>query len=336
MHSLSPARTRSLSRAAILAVTLLALSGLTASAEFKVGLVLDRGGKDDKSFNTSAYEGATRAKNKLGILLKYVEAPDDNAFEPMLRSFALRDFDLIIGIGFAQKEAIQKVAEQFPQRHFAIVDAQVQAPNVRSLMFQEHEGAYVIGAIAALTSKTGKIGFVGGMDIPLIRRFQMGYEAGAKKVNPEAVVLANFVGVTSEAWNNPPKGKELAVSQYEAGADVIFAAAGASGLGVFDAAEDQKKFAIGVDSNQDWTKPGLILTSMLKRVDEAVFATIADAQAGKFSGGVQWFGLANKGIDYSFDQYNAKILTEPVRQRADELKAEIIAGKIVVPDYYKK
>jgi basic membrane protein A len=322
--------------AALVALTGLVVSFSSALAEFKVGLVLDRGGKDDKSFNSSAYEGATRAKSKLGILLKYVEAPDDNAFEPQLRAFALRDFDLIIGIGFAQKEAIQKVAAQFPKRHFAIVDAQVEAPNVRSLMFQEHEGAYVIGAIAALTSKTGKIGFVGGMDIPLIRRFVMGYEAGAKKINPAITVVANYVGVTSEAWNNPPKGKELAVSQYEGGADIIFAAAGASGVGVFDAAEDKKKFAIGVDSNQDWTKPGLILTSMLKRVDEAIYTTIAEAKAGKFAAGVQWFGLANKGVDYSFDQYNAKILTEAVRKRADELKAEIVAGKIVVPDYYKK
>jgi basic membrane protein A len=306
-----------------------------ASAEFKVGLVLDRGGKDDKSFNSSAYEGATQAKNRLGIFLKYVEAPDDNAFEPMLRAFAQRDFDLIIGVGFAQKEAIKKVAAQFPRCHFAIVDSEVDAPNVRSLMFEEHEGAFVVGAIAAMTSKTGKVGFVGGMDIPLIRRFEMGYEAGAKHVNPQVKVLANYVGVTSEAWNNPPKGKELALSQYEAGADIVFAAAGASGLGVFDAAEEKKQFAIGVDSNQDWTKPGLILTSMLKRVDEAVFATIEEAKAGKFTAGVKRFGLSNKGIDYAADQYNAKILTGPVRKRADELKAQIIAGKIAVPDYYR-
>ena len=314
----------------------MALSLREAPADLKVGLVLDRGGKDDKSFNSSAYEGATRAKSKLGIQLKYVEAPDDNAFEPMLRAFALREYDLIIGIGFAQKEAIQKIAAQFPKRHFAIVDAEVEAPNVRSLMFQEHEGAYLIGAIAAMTSKSGRIGFVGGMDIPLIRRFVMGYEAGAKKINPQISVTANFVGVTSEAWNNPAKGKELAVSQYEGGVDIIFAAAGASGLGVFDAAEDKKKFAIGVDANQDWTKPGLILTSMLKRVDEAVYSTIADSQAGRFAGGIQWFGLANQGVGYSVDQFNEKILTEAVRKRADELKADIIAGKIVVPDYYKK
>ena len=328
-------RRAGLSRATVLFAVGLALTLQPALAEFKVGLVLDRGGKDDKSFNASAYEGATQAKNKLGIFLKYVEAADDNAFEPMLRAFAQREFDLIIGVGFAQKEAIKKVARQFPDRHFAIVDSEVAAPNVRSLMFEEHEGAYVVGAIAALTSKTGKIGFVGGMDIPLIRRFELGYEAGAKRINSQITVLANFVGVTSEAWNNPPKGKELAISQYEAGADVIFAAAGASGLGVFDAAEEKKKFAIGVDANQDWTKPGLILTSMLKRVDEAVFATIAEAKAGKFAGGVKRFGLSNQGVDYSFDQYNAQILSAPVRKRADELKAEIIAGKIAVPDYYK-
>src|SRR5713226_2520652 len=277
-----------------------------------------------------------RAKKEQGITLKYVEASDDNAFEPMLRAFAQKDFDLIIGIGFAQKEPIKKMASQFPQKHFAIVDAQVDAPNVSSLLFEEHEGAYLVGAIAALTSKSGKVGFVGGMDIPLIRRFEMGYEAGAKKANPAVAVLANYVGITSEAWNNPPKGKELAMSQYEAGVDVIFAAAGASGLGVFDAAEEKRKFAIGVDANQDWTKPGLILTSMLKRVDEAVFTTIQEAQAGKFARGVKRFGLANKGIDFSVDEYNEKILTEPVRKRASELKEEIIAGKIIVPDYYKR
>jgi basic membrane protein A and related proteins len=306
------------------------------SAEFKIGLVLDRGGKDDKSFNSSAYEGAMRAKTNLNVTVKYVEATDDNAFEPSMRAFAQRNFDLIIGVGFAQKEATAKVARQYPKTHFALVDAQVEAPNVRSLMFQEHEGAYLVGAIAAMSSKSGKIGFVGGMDIPLIRRFAMGYEAGAKKINPQIGVLANFVGVTSESWNNPPKGKELALAQYDSGADVIFAAAGASGLGVFDAAEERHKFAIGVDANQNWTKPGLILTSMLKRVDEAVFSTIAEARAGKFSGGVKFFGLANKGIDYALDQYNAKILTESVRKRADEIKAEIIAGKITVPDYYKQ
>ena len=328
-------RWRKTAFAAIL-VASLTFSPQTAKAEFKVGLVLDRGGKDDKSFNSSAYAGANEAKKKLGIFLKYVEASDDNGYEPQLRAFAERNYDLIIGIGFAQKEAVKKVAAQFPQSHFAIVDAQVDEPNVRCLLFEEHEGAYLVGAIAAMTSKTGKIGFVGGMDIPLIRRFEMGYEAGAKKINPQITVMANYVGVTSEAWNNPPKGKELGMAQYDAGADIIFAAAGASGLGVFDAAEEKKLYAIGVDANQDWTKPGLILTSMLKRVDEAVSTTIEEAKAGKFSGGIKRFGLANKGVDYSVDEFNAKILTESVRKRADELKQEIMTGTIVVPDFYKK
>jgi len=307
-----------------------------SSAEFKVGLVLDRGGKDDKSFNSSAYEGAMRAKKETGVFVKYVEAADDNQFEPSLRSFAQRDFDLIIGIGFAQREAIKKTALQFPKRRFAIVDAEVDAPNVRCLMFEEHEGAFLVGAIAAMTSRTSKIGFVGGMDIPLIRRFEMAYEAGAKKINPNISVSANYVGITSEAWNNPPKGKELALAQYESGADIIFAAAGASGLGIFDAAEEKKKFAIGVDANQNWTKPGLILTSMLKRVDEAIFTAITEAKSGKFTGGVKRFGLSNKGIDYAVDRYNEKILTDAVRKKAEELKADIIAGKIDVPDYYKR
>ncbi len=319
----------------ILFLAAFVLFGQSVFAEFKVGLVLDRGGRDDKSFNASAYEGAALAKKQLGISLKYVEANDDNAFEPLLRAFAQKDYDLIIGVGFAQKEAIKKIAAQFPQKHFALVDSEVDEPNVRSLMFEEHEGSYVIGAIAAMVNKTGTIGFVGGMDVPLIRRFEMGYEAGAKKINPQIKVLANFCGVTSEAWNNPPKGKELALAQYEGGADIIFAAAGASGFGVFDAAEEKKKLAIGVDSNQDWTKPGLILTSMLKRVDLAVLATIQEAKDGKFTGGLKRFGLADKGVDYSVDQYNEKILPESVRTRADALKADIIAGKIVVPDYYK-
>jgi basic membrane protein A len=174
------------------------------------------------------------------------------------------------------------------------------------------------------------------MDVPLIRRFEMGYEAGAKKINPQIAVTANYVGVTPEAWNNPPRGKELALAQYNAGVDVIFAAAGASGFGVFDAAEEKKKLAIGVDSNEDWVKPGQILTSALKRVDLAVFSAIQDAQNGKFTAGLKRFGLADKGVDYSMDQYNEKLLPESVRQRADALKADIVSGKIIVPDYYKK
>jgi basic membrane protein A len=321
----------------ILTLFLVALFSVTSAyAETKVGLVLDKGGKDDKSFNASAYKGAMDAQQKLKVFVKYVEATDDNAFEPLLRAFAQKDFDLIIGVGVAQAEAIKKVAKQFPMKHFAIIDAEVDLPNVRSLLFEEHEGSFLVGAAAAMTTKTGKIGFIGGMDIPLIRRFEMAYEAGAKKVNPKINVTANYVGVTSDAWNNPPKAKELATSQYNSGVDVIFAAAGASAFGLFDAAEETKKYAIGVDANQNYIKPGRILTSMLKRVDVAVYKACEDVVNNKFKGGFERFGLKNSGIDYAVDQYNEKILPPAVRAKIDVIKTSIMAGQIKVPDYYKK
>jgi basic membrane protein A and related proteins len=325
-----------------LVIGLLALStgAGSASAETKIAIVLDKGGKDDKSFNAAAYQGAMRAKEKFGAFVKYVEATDDNAYETLLRAFAQKDFDLIVAVGFAQADALKKVAPAFPKKNFAIVDSEVNFPNVRSLLFQEHEGSYLVGAIAAMTSKTGKVGFIGGMDIPLIRRFEMGFEAGVKKINPKAKLLSNYIGVTGEAWNNPAKAKELAVNQYNSGADVIYGAAGASNNGLFDAAEERKKLAIGVDSNQDWVKPGFILTSMLKRVDTAVFETakfVHDLKAGEaYKGGTFRFGLANQGIDYSVDEHNSKVLVADVKKRADELKAQIIAGKITVPDFYLK
>jgi basic membrane protein A len=318
-------------------IFLLLFVGCTlAQAEFNVALVLDKGGRDDKSFNAAAYEGATRAQKELGILLKYVETTDDAAVENTMRTFAQKNFDMIVGIGFAQMDAVKKVSAQFPNIKFALVDAEVKGANVRSLLFEEHQGSYLVGALAALKSKTGKVGFVGGMDVPLIRRFQMGFEAGVKKINPKAKVITNYIGVTSDAWNNPAKAKELAITQYSSGADIIFAAAGASNNGIFDAAEDKKAFAIGVDSNQNWVKPGRILTSMLKRVDVAVFKAIADSKAGKFSGGVERFGLNNAGVDYAMDKFNQDLVTDAMKKEVESLKAQIMAGKIQVPDYYLK
>lgn len=301
----------------------------------KVALVLDKGGKDDKSFNAAAYEGATRAEKELGIELKYAEATDNNAIENLHRSFAKKDFDLIIGIGFAQMDAVKKVAAQNPDKKFAIVDGEIHAPNVKSLLFEEHEGSYLVGALAALKSKTAKVGYIGGMDIPMIRRFGMGYEAGVKKINPKATITSNYIGITGEAWNNPAKAKELALSQYNQGVDIIFVAAGASGAGVFDAAEEKKKLAIGVDSNQNWMKPGSILTSMLKRVDVAVFDTIKETKDSKYTAGVVRFGLKNKGVDYSVDKYNEKLIDPESTKKVEALKKEIISGAISVPDYYK-
>ncbi len=302
----------------------------------KVALVLDKGGKDDKSFNTSAYQGVMKAKSELGAFVKYVEAADDNAYESLLRSFAQKDFDIIFAIGVSQAQAVRKVAAQFPKKQFALVDAQVDAANVRSLLFEEHQGSYLVGAAAALASQSGKLGFIGGMDIPLIRRFEMGYEAGAKRINPKAKVTSNYIGITGDAWNNPAKAKELAAAQYEAGVDVIFAAAGASYSGLFDAAEEKKKFAIGVDSNQNGLKPGRILTSMLKRLDVAVFKTCEDVKEGRFKAGTQRYGLEIDGVGYAVDSHNEKILTEPMRKKLEDLKAQIMAGKIKVPDFYAR
>lgn len=320
----------------IFALVLSLASTSAAFANIKVALVLDKGGKDDKSFNAAAFEGANKAKKELGIELKYVEATDDAAIERMIRSFADKKYDLVLAIGFAMAEGVKKVGASHPDAKFALVDAEVNLPNVRSLLFEEHQGSYVVGALAGLMTKSNKVGFLGGMDVPLIRRFQMGFEAGVKKTNPKASVSTSYVGVTADAWNNPAKAKELALAQYQGGADIIFHAAGASGYGLFDAAEDKKKFAIGVDSNQNWVKPGFVLTSMLKRVDVAVFDVIKETKEGKFKGGTLRFGLGNKGIDYAMDQYNDKLVPADVRKKVDAIKADIEKGKITVPDYYKK
>ena len=318
----------------VIAACALILCTAAAGAEFRVGLVLDKGGKDDKSFNAAAFKGASQAEKDLKIKIKTIEATDDNAFEPTLRSLAEKKFDLIICIGFSQADAVRKVSQKYPDRHFVIVDSDVPGPNVKSVMFEEHEGSFLMGAIAALKSKTGRVGFVGGMDVPLIRRFEMGYKAGAEAAVPKIKVSSSFVGVTPDAWNNPPKAKELALAQYNVGADVIFHAAGASGAGVFDAAEQKKLLAIGVDSNQNWVKPGFILTSMLKRVDLAVLNAIKESKDGKFVAGTTRSGLKDGGVDYALDSFNEKLLTPDILARVDGMKKDIIAGKVKVPDYY--
>ena len=309
-------------------------AAVTAAANIKVGLVLDKGGKDDKSFNTSAYEGAMKAQKELGIELKYVEATDNNSLEVLHRNFAQKKYDLIIGVGFAQLDAVKKVSALFPQTQFAIVDGDVSAPNVRALLFEEHEGSFLVGAAAAMKSKTGVVGFIGGMDIPLIRRFQKAYEAGVKHVNPKATVITNYIGVTGEAWNNPAKAKEIALAQIGKKADVVFHAAGASGSGLFDAAAEKNVYAIGVDSNQNWIKPGVVLTSMLKRVDVAVFETIKQANDKKFKAGVVRFGLRDSGVDWAVDANNDKLWSAAEKTKLNELKKQIVAKKVKVPDYY--
>jgi basic membrane protein A len=317
-----------------------------------VGIVFDIGGKDDRSFNAAAWSGVSCAatgklqdgsdcgKPGLGIVLRDVEPGSPVNIEPAMRAFAERNYDLIIGIGFAQAPIMEKVANDYPNIHFAIVDGVSELPNVASLVFKEHEGSYLVGILAAMTTKTGTLGFLGGMDIPLIHRFEKGYEEGALSVNPNIRVIQNYVGVTDTAWNNPGKGKELALAQIAKGADVIFPAAGNSGLGVFDAVEAAGKdqngrathFVIGVDANQNMVKPGYVLTSMMKRVDNAVYQITRDVVNKQFKAGLHVFGLESDGVAYALDDYNRNLLSPEAIRAAEEARRKIISGEIKVTD----
>jgi basic membrane protein A len=301
-----------------------------------VGIVFDIGGKDDRSFNASAWEGVKRAAKDFPIVLRDVEPGDPTSVEPAIRAFAERNYDLVIGVGFEQMPVVERVAKDYPNVNFVIIDGVIDLPNVASLVFKEHQGSYLVGMIAAMKSQTGTIGFIGGMDIPLIHKFETGYEEGARAANPNVVVLANYVGVTPAAWNNPGQGKELAIAQIGKGADVIFTAAGNSGLGAFDAAEQNKKFVIGVDSNQNWVKPGYVLTSMVKRIDNAVYQIVKDRVDGQFKNGVHVYGLENEGVGYAVDQYNEKLIQPEVLQKVEAVKQDIINGKIQVTDAMAK
>ncbi|MSO55645.1 MAG: BMP family ABC transporter substrate-binding protein [Acidobacteria bacterium] len=318
----------------------------------RVGIVFDIGGKDDRSFNAAAWNGVHCAetgtwpdgtdcgKPGLGIVLRDVEPGSPVNIEPAMRAFAERSYDLIIGIGFSQAPIMESVARDYPNIHFAIVDGVSDLPNVASLVFKEHEGSYLVGILAAMTSQTGVMGFIGGMDIGLIHRFGKGYEEGARSVNPDIRVIQNYVGVTDTAWNNPGKGKELALAQIARGADVIFTAAGNSGLGAFDAVEaagtDSRgratHFVIGVDANQNMLKPGFVLSSMVKRVDNAVYQMVREVVNKEFTPGLHVFGLESDGVGYVVDAYNRDLLSPEAIAAAEDAKRKIIAGEIVVTD----
>ncbi|HVF46580.1 MAG TPA: BMP family ABC transporter substrate-binding protein [Pyrinomonadaceae bacterium] len=315
--------------------------------KIRVGIVFDIGGKNDRSFNAAAWEGVKRAQQDLDICLYDVEPGNPTSIEPAMRAFAEKNFDLIIGVGFAQGPIMQKVALDYPNNKFAIIDGVIfeadgKTPlkNVASLVFREHEGSYLVGMIAASKSKTGVIGFLGGMDIPLIHRFETGYEEGARAINPNIRVIDNYVGVTDGAWNNPGKGKELSLAQIEKGADVIFTAAGNSGLGAFDAVEqygknaegEANKFVIGVDSNQNGVKPGFVLTSMVKKVDNACYDVVNEVLNDRFQGGFHVFGLDKDGVAYAMDQHNEALIPADVIQKVEEARTKIGTGEIKVTD----
>jgi basic membrane protein A len=286
------------------------------------------GGKFDKSFNEAAYNGMEKWKKETGKTYLEFEVSNESQREQAVRRMAEKGASPIIAMSFSQASAIEKVAKEFPKLQFAIIDDVVKLPNVQSFVFKEHEGSFLVGLMAANASKTGKVGFVGGMDIPLIRKFQCGYEQGAKFANPKAEVFANMTGTTGAAWNDPARGGELAKAQFSKGADVVFAAAGGTGIGVYQAAKDGGKLAIGVDSNQNHLHPGTMLTSMLKRVDVAVYNV-----SKKFTPGVSVLGLKEDGVGYAMDANNAKLVTADMKKKVDAAKADIISGKIKVADY---
>ena len=301
-------------------------TGFAAWAEPAV--VFDMGGKFDKSFNEAAYKGMERWKKETGKKYFEFEISNESQREQAIRRMAEKGANPIIGIGFGQASSIEKVAKEFPKLSFALIDMVVEVPNVQSVVFMEQEGSFLVGAMAAMASKTGKVGFVGGMDIPLIRKFECGYKQGAMYVNPKATVIANMTGTTGSAWNDPGRGGELAKAQFAQGVDVVFAAAGGTGTGVYQAAKDSGKLAIGVDSNQNHLQPGTMLTSMLKRIDVAVYNV---AMAHK--PGISVLGLKEGGVDYAMDANNAKLVSADMQKKVEAIKASIISGKIKVADY---
>jgi basic membrane protein A len=320
-------------KATFAAIALFSAAASALAAEIKPAVVYDLGGRADKSFNEAAYNGAEKFKADTGIEYRDFEIQNDSQREQALRNFARRGYNPVVAIGFSHANALEKVAAEFPDTQFAIIDMVVDLPNVRSVLFQEHEGSYLVGMLAAMASETGKVGFVGGMDIPLIRKFACGYVQGVKAASPEAEVFQNMTGTTGAAWTDPVKGGELAKSQFDRGADVVYHAAGSTGLGVLQAAADEGKLGIGVDSNQNHLHPGSVLTSMTKGVDVAVYKAFEDAMKDQWSSGFSILGLAEGGVGWALDENNAALVTPEMKAAVEEAQAKIISGEIQVHDY---
>ena len=301
----------------------------------RVGLVLSTGGLGDKSFNDSAHKGLKEAEEKLGVQIKYVEPANVSEFDTFLREFAEANYDLIIGIGFQMKDSVVKVASEYPDNHFVMVDEPIDMPNVVSATFNEPEGSFLAGALAGMMTKTNTVGFIGGIEVPLIQKFGDGFMAGAKYVNPNIKTFSAYVGGNSP-FNDPAKGKEMALSMIDSKADIIYHAAAGSGMGVFEAAKERGIYAVGVDSNQDAVVPGTILTSMLKKVDQAVFTIIKETQEKGFTAGEKDFNLANDGVGITELEYTKDQIGEDKLKRLEEIKADIISGKIDVEAEMKK
>lgn len=300
-------------------------------ATVKVGLIYDVRGRGDLSFCDAAYTGAKKASDKWDIKLTEVNPGQSTDTEMALRRLAKLKYDLIIGVGFLFREPMNRVAVDFPNVNFALIDAVAEPANVASLIYKAHEGTFLAGVIAALKTETKKVGFVGGMKIPLVEAFEIGFAEGIKATNPEIELLVNYVGVTPQAFDDPAKGKELALAQYNKGADIIIAAAGASGLGVLEAAKETDKYIIWVDSNGNGLIPGQVLTSIIKGVELSVFQMIENVVSETFTGGLKNYGLKEGGIEYIVDKDNKTLLSEDIVKKVEEFKEKIIAEEIVVP-----
>ncbi len=325
---------KKLMKLALAGTVALATSAAAWAEDFKPAVIYDMGGKFDKSFNEGVFNGIKRFTDETGIEVMEFEVTNEAQREQAMQRMVQRGATLVLGVGFAQADAIDKVAGENPDKDFAIIDVSwLDKPNLRQYAFKEHEGSYLVGMAAALASKTGTVGFVGGMDIPLIRAFACGYVQGAKAVNGDVQILQNMTGTTPAAWNDPGKGAELTQSQIDRGADVVYQAAGGTGIGVIRAAADAGKFSIGVDSNQNHLAPGSVLTSMLKRVDVAAYQTMKDAMSGKFDTGVRTLGLAEGGVGWALDENNKDLITDDMKAKIDAASAEIVAGKVAVHDY---
>ena len=308
-------------------------AGAAAAQDAEPGLIIDLGGKFDKSFNESAFEGAQRWVEETGGDYAETELSNEAQREQTMRRMADRGANPVVVLGFANASTLDVVAPDYPDTDFVIVDMVVEQPNVKSIVFSEHEGSYLVGMMAAMASETGTVSFVGGMDVPLISKFACGYAQGAKAVDEDVEVIVNMTGTTPTAWNDPVRGAELTRSQISQGSDVVFAAAGGTGIGVLQAAADEGIMSIGVDSNQNYLHPGSVLTSMVKRVDNAVYDSFSQAVAGTLETGVTVLGLENEGVGYAMDENNASLVTPEMQEAVDEARQKIIAGEIEVHDY---
>jgi basic membrane protein A and related proteins len=309
-----------------------AMLAVTAGAALaNPALIFDLGGKFDKSFNESSFNGAQRWANETGNSFAETEIQSDAQREQAIRQFAEMGNNPIVMAGFSWATPLAEVAADYPDTKFVIIDGVVDAPNVQSIIFNEHEGSYLVGMLAGMASESGTVGFIGGMDIPLIRKFGCGYAQGVMAVNPEATVIANMTGTTPTAWNDPVKGSELTLAQISQGADVVYAAAGGTGVGVLQTAADQDILSIGVDANQNYMHPGEVLTSMLKRVDNAVFNSFTAGDA--IEPGILVMGIANGGVGYAMDENNADLVTAEMQAAVDAAAEQIASGALVVHNY---